>query len=158
MQVHGIGIDETLLAELNEEISSEIEFEQKASYGAVGHEFNINSPAQLGELLFNELKLPSGRRTQSGYSTDASILENLRPVHPVIQHVLRYRELAKLKSTYVDTLPASVNPRTQRIHTSYNQAGSATGRLASSDPNLQNIPIRSALGLRVREALSLIHI
>lgn len=152
MQVHGIGIDETLLAELNEEISSEIEFEQKASYGAVGHEFNINSPAQLGELLFNELKLPSGRRTQSGYSTDASILENLRPVHPVIQHVLRYRELAKLKSTYVDTLPASVNPRTQRIHTSYNQAGSATGRLASSDPNLQNIPIRSALGLRVREA------
>ncbi len=152
MQTHGIAIDESVLAELNEEIAGEIEIEEREAYEAVGHEFNINSPSQLGDLLFKELKLPSGRRTQTGYSTDASILENLRDHHPVIGHVLRYRELTKLKSTYVDTLPQQVNPRTGRIHTTYNQAGSATGRLASADPNLQNIPIRTPLGLRVREA------
>ena len=152
MQTHGIAIDTAVLAELDEEIGGEIGIEERASYDAVGHEFNINSPSQLGDLLFKELKLPSGRRTQTGYSTDASILENLRDHHPVIGHVLRYRELTKLKSTYVDTLPQQVNPRTGRIHTTYNQAGSATGRLASADPNLQNIPIRTPLGLRVREA------
>ena len=152
MQVNGVAFDPAPLAELSEEITGEIEIEEKAAYEAVGHDFNINSPSQLGDVLFKELRLPSGRRTQSGYSTDASILENLRAAHPVIDHVLRYRELAKLKSTYVDTLPESVNPRTGRIHTTYNQAGSATGRLASSDPNLQNIPIRTPLGLRVREA------
>ena len=152
MQTHGIAIDESVLAELNEEIAGEIEIEERAAYDAVGHEFNINSPSQLGDLLFKDLRLPSGRRTQTGYSTDASILENLRDHHPVIGHVLRYRELTKLKSTYVDTLPMQVNPRTGRIHTTYNQAGSATGRLASADPNLQNIPIRTPLGLRVREA------
>ncbi len=152
MQVNGVAFDPAPLAELSEEITSEIEVETNAAYEAVGHQFNINSPSQLGALLFKELKLPSGRRTQSGFSTDASILENLREAHPVINHVLRYRELAKLKSTYVDMLPESVNSRTRRIHTTYNQAGSATGRLASSDPNLQNIPIRTSLGLRVREA------
>ncbi len=152
MQTHGIAIDTGVLAELNEEIAGEVEVEERAAYDAVGHEFNINSPSQLGDLLFKELKLPSGRRTQTGYSTDASILENLRDHHPVIGHVLRYRELTKLKSTYVDTLPQQVNARTGRIHTTYNQAGSATGRLASADPNLQNIPIRTPLGLRVREA------
>ena len=152
MQTHGVAIDTSALADLNEEIAGEIEIEERAAYDAVGHEFNINSPSQLGDLLFKELRLPSGRRTQTGYSTDASILENLREHHPVIGHVLRYRELTKLKSTYVDTLPQQVNPRTGRIHTTYNQAGSATGRLASADPNLQNIPIRTSLGLRVREA------
>ena len=152
MQTHGVAIDVEALAALDEEIAAEVAVEERAAYDAVGHEFNINSPPQLGDLLFKELKLPSGRRTQTGYSTDASILENLRDHHPVIGHVLRYRELAKLKSTYVETLPQQVNPRTGRIHTTYNQAGSATGRLASSDPNLQNIPIRTPLGLRVREA------
>ena len=152
MQTHGVAIDTSALADLNEEIAGEIEIEERAAYDAVGHEFNINSPSQLGDLLFKDLRLPSGRRTQTGYSTDASILENLREHHPVIGHVLRYRELTKLKSTYVDTLPQQVNPRTGRIHTTYNQAGSATGRLASADPNLQNIPIRTSLGLRVREA------
>ena len=152
IQTHGIAIDNSVLAELNEEIAGEIQEEERAAYEAVGHEFKINSPAQLGDLLFKDLKLPSGRRTQTGYSTDASILENLRDHHPVIGHVLRYRELTKLKSTYVDTLPMQVNPRTGRIHTTYNQVGSATGRLASADPNLQNIPIRTPLGLRVREA------
>ena len=152
MQTHGIAVDTGILAELDEETTGEIAVEERAAYEAVGHEFNINSPSQLGDLLFKDLKLPAGRRTQSGYSTDASILEGLRYHHPVIGHVLRYRELSKLKSTYIDTLPQQVNPRTHRIHTTYNQAGSATGRLASSDPNLQNIPIRTPLGLRVREA------
>ena len=152
MQVNGVAIDRALLAELGEEIAGEVEVEAAAAYESVGHQFNINSPSQLGDLLFKELRLPAGRRTQSGYSTDASILEGLREHHPVVNHVLRYRELTKLKSTYVDTLPLSVNARTGRVHTTYNQAGSATGRLASSDPNLQNVPIRTRLGLRVREA------
>ena len=103
-------------------------------------------------MLFDELKLPAGKKTKTGYSTDASILENIRQLHPVIDHVLEYRALTKLKSTYVDTLPLEVNPHTHRIHTTYNQAGSATGRLASNDPNLQNIPVRTELGQRVRRA------
>ncbi len=152
MQVHGIAIDTGVLAELDEELGVRIEQEERAAYEAVAHEFAISSPAQVGELLFKELKLPAGRRTQSGYSTDASILEGLRDAHPVVDHVLNYRELSKLKSTYTDTLPLEVNPRTHRIHTTYNQAGSATGRLASSDPNLQNIPVRTDLGMRVRRA------
>jgi DNA polymerase-1 len=152
MQVNGIAIDTSVLAELDEELVVQVEESEKAAYAAVGHEFAINSPAQLGELLFEELHLPSGRKTKTGYSTDASILEGLRPAHPVIDQVLDYRALTKLKSTYVDTLPQEVNPRTHRIHTTYNQAGSATGRLASNDPNLQNVPVRTELGLRVRKA------
>jgi DNA polymerase-1 len=151
-QVNGIAIDASVLSDLNEELVVAIDEAEKGAYEAVAHQFAINSPAQLGELLFDELKLPAGKKTKTGYSTDASILENLREAHPVIDHVLRYRELTKLKSTYVDTLPMEVNPRTHRIHTTYNQAGSATGRLASNDPNLQNIPVRSELGQRVRKA------
>ena len=141
-----------MLAELDEELVVQIEAAERAAYEAVGHEFNINSPSQLGDLLFKERRLPSGRKTQKGYSTDASVLEGLRDADPVVNHVLDYRALTKLKSTYVDTLPLEVNPRTRRIHTTYNQAGSATGRLASNDPNLQNIPVRTELGLRVRRA------
>ena len=152
MQVNGIAIDAGELAELNEELAGRIEDEEKAAYHAVGHEFPIGSPSQLGDLLFKDLKLPAGKRTQTGYSTDASILEGLRAAHPVIDHVLEWRALTKLKSTYVDTLPQQVNSKTGRIHTTYNQAGSATGRLASNDPNLQNIPVRTQLGLRVRKA------
>ena len=152
LQINGIAIDESVLSELNEEITGRIADEEKSAYEAVGHDFAINSPQQLGELLFAELKLPAGKKTKTGYSTDASILENLREAQPVIDHVLKYRELTKLKSTYVDTLPEEVNRRTHRIHTTYNQAGSATGRLASNDPNLQNIPVRSEMGLRVRKA------
>lgn len=152
MQLNGITLDQSKLEELNIEITAEIATAQKAAFEAVGHEFNLNSPSQLSDLLFNEINLPPGRRTQSGYSTDAAVLENLRSVHPVIDPILRHRELSKLKSTYVDALPDYINPHTMRIHTTYNQAGSATGRLASSEPNLQNIPIRTALGLRVREA------
>ena len=152
VQVNGIAIDASVLAELDEELVVQIEAAERAAYEAVGHEFNINSPSQLGDLLFKERRLPSGRKTQKGYSTDASVLEGLRDADPVVNHVLDYRALTKLKSTYVDTLPLEVNPRTRRIHTTYNQAGSATGRLASNDPNLQNIPVRTELGLRVRRA------
>ena len=152
MQVNGIAIDPSVLSELNEELVVQITEAERAAYEAVAHEFNINSPAQLGELLFKELSLPSGRKTQTGYSTDAAILENIKELHPVVPAVLEYRALTKLKSTYVDTLPLEVNGRTHRIHTTYNQAGSATGRLASNDPNLQNIPVRTELGLRVRKA------
>jgi DNA polymerase-1 len=152
VQVNGIAIDASVLSDLDEELVVQIEVAEKAAYDAVGHDFNINSPSQLGDLLFKELKLPSGRKTQTGYSTDASILEGLRNAHKVIDQVLEYRALTKLKSTYVDTLPQEVNPRTHRIHTTYNQAGSATGRLASNDPNLQNVPVRTELGQRVRKA------
>lgn len=152
LQVNGIALDASVLAEMNEEIVVQIDAAESGAYYEVGHDFAINSPQQLGELLFDELKLPPGKKTKTGYSTDASILENIRALHPVIDHVLEYRALTKLKSTYVDTLPLEVNPRTHRIHTTYNQAGSATGRLASNDPNLQNIPVRTELGQRVRRA------
>jgi DNA polymerase-1 len=167
MQATGIAVDTGVLAELATELAEGVAAEERGAYEAAGHEFAINSPGQLGELLFRELGLPAGKRTQTGYSTDASILEGLlkqaeegllegddnqQKGLEVIRHVLRYRELAKLKSTYVDTLPTQVNPRTGRVHTTYNQAGSATGRLASNDPNLQNIPVRTPMGLRVRQA------
>ena len=125
-------------------------------YTVIGESFNLNSTQQLSQALFDRLKLPPPDRTQrtaSGhYSTSAEVLEGLRGRHPVVDLVLEYRELSKLKSTYVDALPLQVNPKTGRVHTSYNQAGSVTGRLASSEPNLQNIPIRSELGRKVRQA------
>jgi DNA polymerase-1 len=125
-------------------------------YQAVGEPFNLNSTQQLSDALFNRLRLePPDRRarTASGhFSTSAEVLEAMRGQHPAIDWVLEYRELAKLKSTYLDALPTQVNPLTGRVHTSYNQTGSVTGRIASSDPNLQNIPIRTDLGRQVRKA------
>jgi len=121
-------------------------------YESIGHTVNINSPQQLSDLLFNELGLPRTKRTKTGYSTDANSLEGLKGLHPVVDNILEYRQTSKLKSTYVDALPEMINPVTGRIHTSYNQTGSATGRMSSSDPNLQNIPIRTDLGRQVRRA------
>lgn len=154
-QINGIAINTSVLSELNEELIVAINEDESNAYESVGHAFVINSPAQVGALLFDELHLPAGKKTKTGYSTDASILENLREIdgiNPVVDHILKYREHSKLKSTYVDTLPQEVNPRTNRIHTTYNQTGSATGRLASNDPNLQNIPVRTEMGQRVRRA------
>src|SRR5438034_11491969 len=117
-----------------------------------GYAFNLNAPQQLAKLLFEDLRLPVGRRTKTGYSTDADTLESLRDKHPVVPLVLEHRQLSKLKSTYVDALPGLVDPATGRVHTSFGQASTATGRLSSSNPNLMNIPIRTALGQRIRRA------
>ena len=131
----------------------------------IGHEFNLNSPKQLSELLFNELNLPSTRKTKSGFSTDAQSLDDLKTTldlgnaieadprsYEVLSRILEFREISKIKSTYVDALPSLVNKKTQRIHTTYRQTGTSTGRISSNDPNVQNIPVRTELGRKVREA------
>jgi DNA polymerase-1 len=156
MEMAGIGLDVDFLAEMSEELNERIGAIKTQIFESAGEEFNLNSPQQLSEALFERLQLTPPDRTQrtsSGYySTAAGTLEAMKGDHPVVDWVLEYRELSKLKSTYVDALPQQVNPETGRVHTSYNQAGSVTGRLASSDPNLQNIPIRTELGRRVRRA------
>ncbi len=153
MQRHGVALNVDLLQKMSDSLGEQLAELEQAAYDAVGHQFNISSPQQLAGLLYEELKLARGKRTASGgYSTDAAALENLRGAHPVVDSILEYRRLSKLKSTYVDALPVMVNPRTGRVHTTYNQAGSATGRVASSDPNLQNIPVRDEEGRLVRKA------
>jgi DNA polymerase-1 len=153
MEKNGILLDTDLLREMSLEMGKELLRLEKEIYGSVGHQFNINSPQQLGKVLFEELKLPQSRRTKTGYSTDASVMEALRGVHPIIEFILQYRQLSKLKSTYVDALPALINRKTGRVHTTFNQTGTATGRLSSSDPNLQNIPIRTEIGNKIRKAI-----
>lgn len=156
MEMAGIGLDVEYLSGMSEELSQRLGLMESKIFDSVGVNFNLNSPQQLSEALFERLKLTPPDRTQrtsSGYySTAAGTLEAMKGDHPVVDWVLEYRELAKLKNTYVDALPLQVNPNTGRVHTSYNQAGSVTGRLASSDPNLQNIPIRTELGRQVRRA------
>jgi len=153
MESHGILLDIKLLREMSLEQGQELLRLEKEIYGSVGHQFNINSPQQLGKVLFGELRLPQSRRTKTGYSTEASVMEALRDTHPIIELILKYRQLSKLKSTYVDALPALINHKTGRVHTSFNQTGTATGRLSSSDPNLQNIPIRTEMGNKIRKAI-----
>jgi DNA polymerase-1 len=156
MEMAGISLDSAFLDRMSQELNARMSDIEAQVHQAVGMPFNINSTQQLSTALFDRLKLippDRTRRTASGhYSTSADVLDLLRGKHPVVDWVLEYRELSKLKSTYVDALPQQVNPRTGRIHTSYNQTGSVTGRLASSDPNLQNIPIRTELGRVVRQA------
>ncbi len=156
MEMAGIFLDTPYLARMSAEMGLRLADIEHAVYQAVGGAFNLNSPQQLSDALFNRLHLePPDRtaKTATGfYSTSADVLESLRGKHPAVDLVLEYRELSKLKSTYLDALPQQVNPQTGRIHTSYNQTGSVTGRIASSDPNLQNIPIRSELGRQVRNA------
>ena len=156
MEMTGIGLDVEFLKRMSIELETRLVEIENQVYQAVGESFNLNSPKQLSEALFDKLGIvpPDGsRKTASGYySTAAGVLESLRKKNPMVELILEYRELAKLKSTYLDALPQQVNPQTGRVHTSYNQSGSRTGRIASSDPNLQNIPIRTELGRRVREA------
>ena len=152
MQGHGIMVDAGALHEMSRDLNEQMRQVERALYDSIGHTVNINSPLQLSDLLFKELGLPRTKRTKTGYSTDANSLEGLKGHHPVVDNILEYRQISKLKSTYVDALPEMINPRTGRIHTSYNQTGSATGRMSSSDPNLQNIPIRTELGRQVRKA------
>lgn len=156
MEMAGISLDTEFLGSMSGDLDAGMAEIAEKVYRQVGEEFNLNSPQQLSHALFEQLKIkpPDGtRKTASGhYSTAADVLEALAEEHDVVAWVLEYRELAKLKSTYVDSLPKQVNPATGRVHTSYNQAGSVTGRIASSDPNLQNIPIRTELGRKVRRA------
>jgi DNA polymerase I len=152
MERAGIKVDVRVLGEMNRELSAQIQQAELAIYNSVGHQFTINSPQQLGKVLVEELRLPLTKRTKTGYSTDATVLEELAGTHPVIEQILTYRQLTKLRSTYIEALPLLINPRTGRIHTTFNQAVAATGRLSSEAPNLQNIPIRTELGRQIRKA------
>ncbi len=154
MERTGIKVNPKSLHELSGSMEKQLTELTARIYQAAGTEFNINSPKQLGEVLFEKLNLPSGRKTRKtgGYSTDQAVLEELAVSYEIPRLILEYRQVAKLKSTYVDALPALINPDTGRVHTSFNQTGAATGRLSSSDPNLQNIPIRTDLGREIRRA------
>jgi len=152
MEITGICIDPQVLDALSIEFHEKLALLEKEIYEHAGHEFNINSTRQLGTVLFEEQGLPHGRKTKTGFSTDVKVLEKLAPKHALPNVVLQYRTLAKLLSTYVDKLGLLQDPVSKRIHTSFNQAVAATGRLSSSDPNLQNIPIRTEEGSRIRGA------
>jgi DNA polymerase-1 len=154
MEATGIRIDTPYLAELSSEMAASLARLETEARAAAGVEFNLASPKQLGELLFDTLGLDrkKSRRTKTGWSTDAAVLEKLEADHPVVPLVLEHRTLSKLKSTYVDALPALVEPETGRVHTDFNQAVTATGRLSSSNPNLQNIPVRTEFSRRIRKA------
>jgi DNA polymerase-1 len=147
-----VALDAGLFREMSQSLGGQLVSLENQIYAFAGHHFNINSPQQLGTVLFGELKLRGGRKTKSGYSTDASVLEGLKDEYPIVRPILEYRQLTKLRSTYIDALPTLVDPKTGRLHTTFNQAATATGRLSSSDPNMQNIPIRGELGRQVRQA------
>ena len=154
MELEGINLDQEFLGSLSEALNNDIASLEKSIYEEAGEEFNIGSPKQLGEILFDKLKLvDKPKKTRTGqYSTAEDVLSYLAPDHEIVQHVLDYRGLSKLKSTYVDALPAQVNSKTGRVHTDYMQTVAATGRLSSNNPNLQNIPIRTERGRQVRKA------
>ncbi|MCJ7426695.1 MAG: DNA polymerase I [Dehalococcoidales bacterium] len=152
MERNGVALDSGLLREMSQRLGEQLNRVEKEIYENVGHQFNINSPQQLSQVLFEELKLTPARKTKGGYSTGASVLEELLGVHPVVELILDYRQLSKIKSTYIDALPGLVNKKTGRLHTSFNQTRTTTGRLSSSEPNLQNIPVRGELGKEVRRA------
>jgi len=152
MEREGIKIDNDALKSLSDDLQILIDNYTNEIYKSCGEEFNINSTKQLQEILFNKLGLQSGKKTKTGFSTDARSLEYLRGEHEVIELLLEYRQITKLKSTYADALPNLINPKTGRIHTSFNQTVASTGRLSSNDPNLQNIPIRTDRGKEIRKA------
>ncbi|OWY68089.1 DNA polymerase I [cyanobacterium TDX16] len=154
MEYTGIRIDSNYLHEFSKQLEVDLARLEEKVYAVAGEKFNLGSPKKLSELLFDKLKLDrrKSRKIQTGYSTDAATLEKLQGDHPVVDAILEYRTLAKLKSTYVDALPALVRPDTHRIHTDFNQTATSTGRLSSSNPNLQNIPIRTAFSRQIRKA------
>jgi DNA polymerase-1 len=152
MESEGVAIDVPYLKQMQDELGSQLAAIETEVEEVAGQKFNLNAPQQLAKVLFEDLRLPVGKRTKTGYSTDADTLEALREKHPIIALILEHRQLSKLKSTYVDALPQLVDPLSGRVHTSFGQASTATGRLASSNPNLMNIPIRTELGQRIRRA------
>jgi DNA polymerase-1 len=152
MELAGVSIDLPYLQQVSRELYDQIRLLDHEIADVAHGPINVNSPQQLARFLFEDLDLPGGRKTKSGYSTDATVLEGLRDQHPVVAKILEFRQLTKLKGTYVDALPLLVDVKTHRVHTSFNQTVAATGRLSSSDPNLQNIPIRTEVGQKVRRA------
>ena len=152
MELAGVTLDTDILLDLDQQLNSEIETVTTQIFEDAEHEFNIGSPKQLSGVLFDQLGLPKTRKTSQGYSTDAQQLERLVDAHPIVNHVLQWRELTKLRSTYVESLPDEVHASTGRIHTDYNQTVAATGRLSSESPNLQNIPVRTEQGRQIRAA------
>jgi DNA polymerase-1 len=152
MEYQGIAIDLPWLKKLGTRISQRLDELTEQIHQRSGCVFNVDSPKQLGQVLFEKLSLPTGKQTKTGYSTDQEVLEGLQWQHPIVELLLEYRQLSKLRNTYTDKLASMVCPATRRVHASFNQAITATGRLSSSDPNLQNIPIRTELGQEVRKA------
>ncbi len=152
MEFAGIKVEKRILAQISEELSTGLDRDEDRIYELAGVKFNINSPKQLAQVLFEDLKLPGGKKTKSGYSTGQEVLENLLDQHEIIPYIMDYRQLSKLKSTYTDALQSLIHPETGRVHTIFKQALTATGRLSSVEPNLQNIPIRMEAGRRVRKA------
>ncbi len=153
MEACGVKIDERLLQDLSKECQRKIEDLTERLHRVAGEEFNLNSPKQLGHILFEKLGLPVLKRTKTGFSTDEEVLTTLAQTHDFAGLILEYRQIAKLKSTYIDALPKLIDPKTRRIHAQFNQTGAQTGRLSSSQPNLQNIPIRTELGRQIRKAI-----
>ena len=151
MQWNGMYVDEEELEEFGQELKDKLEILTKEIYEMAGEEFNINSTKQLGEILFEKMKLPVIKKTKSGYSTDVDVLEKLKKQDPIIEKILDYRQLMKLNSTYIEGLKPYINPKTKRIHSFFHQTITATGRISSTEPNLQNIPTRFELGKRVRK-------
>jgi DNA polymerase-1 len=152
MEIQGIKLDLVRLEEMSEELNKQLLTLTEDIYFLAGEGFNINSPKQLAHILFEKLKLPVIKKTKTGYSTNAEVLEKLAPLHALPAKLLEYRQLAKLKSTYVDGLQSLVDTKTEKVHTTFNQTITATGRLSSTEPNLQNIPIRDELGRKIRQA------
>jgi DNA polymerase-1 len=152
MEYNGVSLDTALLRKMSGEINEALKSVTDMIYEHAGMVFNIDSPKQLSDVLFNKLNLPPVRSGKAGLSTDAAVLEQLADQHPIIEQILYYRTLSKLQNTYVDKLGTLINPRTGRVHASFNQTITTTGRLSSSDPNLQNIPIRTELGRKIRAA------
>lgn len=152
MERNGVFLDQSTLTTLSQEIQSTITALKETIFREAGFEFNLNSPKQLGEALFVKMGIPAPKKTKTGFSTSADVLESLQKDYPFVQHILAYRQLEKLRSTYVEALPQEVHLPTQRIHCSFNQSVAATGRLSCQNPNLQNIPVRTEMGRRVREA------
>ncbi len=151
MQMHGVKIDGSKLSALSKELSAREETIKKEIFEIAKGEFNIDSPKQLSEVLFSRLNLPTKKKTKTGFSTNVDVLNELAAIHPLPKKIIEYRTLAKLRSTYTDALVALIDPKTGRLHTSYNQTVTSTGRLSSSDPNLQNIPTRTPEGRKIRE-------
>jgi len=152
MELKGVKVDKEKLEVMEKILDAKIKELEKEIYELAGEKFNINSPKQLSHVLFERLKLKPIKKTKTGFSTDVEVLAQLALEHPLPEKILYYRQLTKLRSTYVQGLISMINPETKRIHTSFNQAVTATGRLSSSEPNLQNIPVRTELGKMIREA------